>query len=96
MSTRTELQPHIRPVYVDPHLHEEVKKYADTHGTSVSEVLRDAMAGFTAGSYPARRRIFKRVNIWVEPEEYAAFVKKAKESGVTIRHALEIAMEETL
>lgn len=88
--------PHIRRVFLDPHLHDAAKELSDAQGVSVSEVVREAMAGFTTGEYPQQGRVLRPVKIWIDPEEYAAFAAKARESGVTIRRALEIALENTL
>lgn len=86
----------IRSVYLPPALHKEVEEFARANGMSVSDVLRESMAGFASGAYPPRRRVLKRVTMWIDPKEYAAFTKKARESGVTIRHALELALEKRL
>lgn len=86
----------IRSVFLDPDMHDAVKVYADANGMSVSEVIREAMASFTTGKYPTRKRTLRRVTMWIDPGQYAAFAKKARDSDVTIRHALELALDETL
>jgi hypothetical protein len=88
--------PRVRPVYLDPALLTLIKDFADRNGMSESEAIREAMHGFESGQYEPRERVLARKNIWIDPDEYAAFTKKAAESGVTIRHALEIALENML
>lgn len=88
--------PRIRSVFIDPRLHEAVAEYADKNGMSVAEVIREAMEGFSTGNYPDRRRLTKRVTMWMEPKKYAAFAKKARDSKITIRQALEMALEKML
>lgn len=86
----------IRKVRVDEQLLPLVTKFADANGMTESEVIREAMAGFVAGQYAGRRRVSASKTIWIDPKDYLAFVNKAKESHVTIRYALETALENYL
>lgn len=85
----------IRSVFIPPELHKRVSEFADANGMSVSEVIREAMNGFATGNYPLRRRILKRVTMWIDPDEYTAFTRKVRKSEpkITIREALEMALE---
>jgi hypothetical protein len=88
----------IRSVFIDPNLHADVEAFAAANGMSVSEVLREAMNGFSTGSYPVRRRTLKRVTMWIDPNEYVAFTEKVRQSKpkITIREALALALEKML
>lgn len=86
----------VRSVHIDPALHDAAKQYADEHGMSVSEVIREAMDSFTTGEYPSRKRVTRRVTMWIDPKKYAAFAKRARESKITLRQALETSLEKML
>lgn len=96
MSNTTTDTDRIRHVFIPPSLHEAAKEYASRNGMSVSEVVRDAMTSFTTGVYPPDRERLKRVTIWMDPADYAAFTAKARESNITIRRALELSLGELL
>lgn len=87
----------IRSVQLPPDLHERVKQYAADNNLSVSAAISEIMAAYAAGDpLPVRKRRTKRVTIWVNPETYLAFIKRARREDVTIAAALEAALEASL
>lgn len=87
----------IRSVQLTPELHERIKQYASDNNLSVSAAISEVMAAYASGDpLPVRKRRTKRVTIWVNPETYLAFTKRAKSEDVTIAAALEAALEASL
>ena len=87
----------VKSISLPPSFHERVTEYARKNGISVSEVTRDLMTAFETGdTLPARERTTKRVAVWVDPEQYARFMKKVREQKTTIAAALEAAAGDDL
>lgn len=87
----------VRAIQLPDDVHERVKKYAAANNLSVSAAVAEIMAAYASGNpYPARKRQSKRIGIWIQPEVYAAFRKRAREEKVTIASALEAVLEEAL
>jgi metal-responsive CopG/Arc/MetJ family transcriptional regulator len=86
----------LRKITLPKTLDKRVKRYAAKHGMSESEVIRTAMTQFEVARYPAEKPEMVSKTIYISPPEYGAFTTKARKSHTTIRHALEIALENLL
>lgn len=88
---------HAKHVRLTPTLRAKVTAAAARTGRSESEVVREVMAKYAAGLPIAPRQSrSSRLSLWIEPQEYSAFAKRAQREGVTIAAALEAALEEAL
>lgn len=80
----------IKSIRMPPHVHERLRSYADENSMSVSEATRIAMEAFAeGGAASAPRPKSKRVTIWIHPDDFLAFTRRAKKSNVTQAAALE-------
>ena len=87
----------IKHLRLTPEMYARVERYAEDNGLSHSEAIREVMEKYAKGlPVVGRRSRSRRVTLWIEPEEYHAFAKRAQGEGLTIVAALEAALEATL
>jgi hypothetical protein len=83
----------IRQFALRPDLADEVKAFATANNMSVSEVLREAIETWTKGEVPPLRiRRTKRMSVWIAPDRFVAFQRKAAEEEIPQVDALEAAL----
>lgn len=80
-----------------PGLDELLVGFAEENSMSVSEVIREAIESWTGNDTPPiRKRRTRRRSVWIKPESYVEFRRKAEASGLTQVEAIEAALGDTL
>lgn len=80
-----------------PEIDDMLTKHAEDNNMSVSEVVREAIhVAMTGEIPPLRRRRTRRRTLWIDPEEYVKFQRKADAAGLSDTDALEAALREIL
>lgn len=86
---------HVKVLNMRPEVDARLQAYADANNMSASEAAREVIAAYVDGEpIPHQEGRSKRRSIWVTPEMWARFVKKAETEEVSKAHAFEVTFEE--
>ena len=87
----------VRVFTLTPGLDELLTGFAEENSMSVSEVIREAIQSWTGvDTPPIRKRRTRRRSVWIQPELFVEFQRKAAASGLTQVEAIEAALGDAL